>query len=191
MLALFFFHFVMIGWIWCTRISLFIKCLGASQIFTFFLTPKCQHQKTRNIEIKFWLNRKKIKVLTGFLGQFCLLQHNWRNYVENFMKIVVWIRFLKYLFLVVSIWWTVRHMCVICCFESFGGKFKRRNIYDLDNSVVGQNGLCMPTTISKTARRIYLIFTQNWPTTAIFWPYISHILCSHTIPYCHLWTGVS
>ena len=27
-------------------------------------------------------------------------------------------------------------MCVICCFESFGGKFKRRNIYDLDNSVV-------------------------------------------------------
>ena len=136
MLALFFFHFVMIGWIWCTRISLFIKCLGASQIFTFFLTPKCQHQKTRNIEIKFWLNRKKIKVLTGFLGQFRLLQHNWRNYVENFMKIVVWIRFLKYLFLVVSIWWTVRHMCVICCFESFGGKFKRRNIYDLDNSVV-------------------------------------------------------
>ena len=139
MLALFFFHFVMIGWIWCTRISLFIKCLGASQIFTFFLTPKCQHQKTRNIEIKFWLNCKKIKVLTGFLGQFRLLQHNWRNYVENFMKIVVWIRFLKYLFLVVSIWWTVRHMCVICCFESFGGKFKRRNIYDLDNSVVLQN----------------------------------------------------
>ena len=139
MLALFFFHFVMIGWIWCTRISLFIKCLGASQIFTFFLTPKCQHQKTRNIEIKFWLNRKKIKVLTGFLGQFRLLQHNWRNYVENFMKIVVWIRFLKYLFLVVSIWWTVRHMCVICCFESFGGKFKWRNIYDLDNSVVCLN----------------------------------------------------
>ena len=140
MLALFFFHFVMIGWIWCTRISLFIKCLGASQIFTFFLTPKCQHQKTRNIEIKFWLNRTKIKVLTGFLGQFRLLQHNWRNYVENFMKIVVWIRFLKYLFLVVSIWWTVRHMCVICCFESFGGKFKRRNIYDLDNSVVSLFG---------------------------------------------------
>ena len=27
-------------------------------------------------------------------------------------------------------------MCVICCFESFGGKFKLRNIYDLDNSVV-------------------------------------------------------
>ena len=114
--------------------------MGTSHIFTFFLTLKCQHQETRNIEIKCWLNCKKIQSFWSTSWPISFYTTQMKEICWISWKLLFELHFLNHLFLVVSIWWTVPVFLLfllICCFENLAvnsndvkkhGKFRTQRL---------------------------------------------------------------